>query len=359
VSNRHHPHPVIVDNSKDEHALGAFSQEPPQAPQPEPLAPPSPPAAPPRLMRPVWPSMFGLAALAGVAVVAVTLLSFALGGRAPAADRSASRGSDALPSPVESTAPQADNQTAVAGPDLLAPAIPSAIGESSDQHSAPRADIRPVALPTAAATVGVSGDRGPAIRERESRTDDSLRNTRIESPPLPNVDARPASATVETVIPSPEPASIAAAVSAIPPREARPVPNAPAPLVDAPAPAVAVAPAAAAAIKTGTARTAVESVLQRYATAFSTLDARAAKDVWPSVNESGLARAFSTVKEQQVDLGACDIWVTGPTAVASCEGRTRYTPKVGSKSARSEARGWTFYLEQDGQQWSIASVVTR
>ena len=106
-------------------------------------------------------------------------------------------------------------------------------------------------------------------------------------------------------------------------------------------------------------RAAVESVLQRYATAFSSLDARAAKEVWPSVNESGLARAFSMVKEQQVDLGACDIWVTGPTAVASCEGQTRYTPKVGSNSVRSEARGWTFYLEQDGQHWSIASVVTR
>ncbi len=298
--------------------------------------------------------MFGLAALAGVAVVAVTLLSFALGSRAPAADRLASRGTGALPSPVESTGPQADNQTSVAVTHVLAPAIPSAVGDSSNEHSAPRADIRPVAPPTA----GVSGDRGPAIRERESGTDDSLRSTRVESPPPPNVDARPASATAETVVPAPEPASIAAAASAIPPRDARPVPNAPA-LVDAPAAAVAAAPAAAAAIKTGTARTAVESVLQRYATAFSTLDARAAKDVWPTVNESGLARAFSTVKEQQVDLGACDIWVTGPTAVASCEGRTRYTPKVGSKSARSEARGWTFYLEQDGQQWSIASVVTR
>jgi hypothetical protein len=182
VSNRHHPHPVIVDNSKDEHALGAFSQEPAPAAQPEPFAPPLPPPAPPRLVRPIWTPMFGLAALAGVAVVAVTLLSFALGSRAPAADRLASRGTGALPSPVESTGPQADNQTSVAVTHVLAPAIPSAVGDSSNEHSAPRADIRPVAPPTAAATAGVSGDRGPAIRERESGTDDSLRRTRVEKP---------------------------------------------------------------------------------------------------------------------------------------------------------------------------------
>ena len=361
MSNRHHPHPVIVDNSKDDNALGAFSQEARQAPRPLPPPTPSPVPVPPRLMHPIRPAMFGLAALVGVAVAAVTLLSFTLGRKAPSAERVSNRDAVAtLPTAVGSTGPLLDERAAVAPPSVLTPVAAVATDGEPDRRSAVRADIKPVAPPAVAATVGVS-------LARRSTVGDPIRNTRVEIPTTPEtVDARPAVRTTETPIPVAESASIAAAVSTTPPRETKPVASEtkpvasmPAPPIDAPAPPAASASAVAAAVKTATGRTAVESVLQRYATAFSTLDARAAKGVWPSVNEGGLARAFSTIKEQQIDLGACDIWVTGPTAVASCEGRARYTPKVGSNTPRSEPRGWTFYLEQDGQQWSIASVVTR
>ena len=104
---------------------------------------------------------------------------------------------------------------------------------------------------------------------------------------------------------------------------------------------------------------AIESVLSRYAAALTALNAREAKAVWPSVNERGLTRAFASLQEQRVDLGDCSIWVDGDSAVASCEGTTRYTPKVGNRSVRSEPRQWTFHLQQNGAVWSIGSVISR
>jgi hypothetical protein len=104
---------------------------------------------------------------------------------------------------------------------------------------------------------------------------------------------------------------------------------------------------------------AIESVLGRYASAFSALDARGAKAVWPSVNERNLERAFGSLERQEFDLGACDIAVTPPRAVATCDGRARYVPKVGNKNFRSERRRWTFRLQQSGPDWSIEAVDTR
>jgi hypothetical protein len=120
-----------------------------------------------------------------------------------------------------------------------------------------------------------------------------------------------------------------------------------------------VNPAAVAAAPVVAPTAAIQSVLARYAAAFSALDARSAKAVWPRVNERELARAFSSLQEQHVELGTCDIRVSGPSAVAACEGTTRYTPKVGSKRVRSDARRWTFHLEQSGSAWSIEDVDTR
>jgi hypothetical protein len=104
---------------------------------------------------------------------------------------------------------------------------------------------------------------------------------------------------------------------------------------------------------------AIESVLDRYALAFSMLDVRRAKSVWPAVNERNLERAFGSLEMQEFDLGACDIAVTLPRAVATCKGNARYVPKVGTRNVRSESRRWTFRLQQRGQDWSIESVDTR
>jgi hypothetical protein len=104
---------------------------------------------------------------------------------------------------------------------------------------------------------------------------------------------------------------------------------------------------------------AIETVLDRYALAFSTLDVRRAKSVWPGVNERNLGRAFDSLEMQEFDLGACEIAMTPPRAVATCTGNARYVPKVGTRTVRSEPRRWTFRLQQRGQDWSIESVDAR
>jgi hypothetical protein len=103
----------------------------------------------------------------------------------------------------------------------------------------------------------------------------------------------------------------------------------------------------------------IEIVLERYASAFSALDAGRAKAVWPGVNERNLARAFESLEQQEFDLGDCEITVTAPRAVASCSGTARYTPRMGSRRMRTESRRWTFTLEANGENWSIASVDSR
>jgi hypothetical protein len=135
-----------------------------------------------------------------------------------------------------------------------------------------------------------------------------------------------------------------------------------APPAPSPTPVAAAAanpPAAAVAARVVVPRAAVESVLGRYASAFSSLDAQSAKAVWPTVNQRNLERAFESLEQQNFDLGACDITVLPPRALALCDGSARYTPKVGSRKERTEARRWTFRLSQDGQDWSIQSVETR
>ena len=93
--------------------------------------------------------------------------------------------------------------------------------------------------------------------------------------------------------------------------------------------------------------------------AFSMLDVRRAKSVWPGVNERNLERAFDSLESQEFDLGECAIAVTLPRAVATCNGSARYVPKVGTRTLRSEPRRWTFRLQQRGQDWSIESVDAR
>lgn len=103
----------------------------------------------------------------------------------------------------------------------------------------------------------------------------------------------------------------------------------------------------------------IETVLNRYAAAFSALDVTEAKAVWPSVDTRNLARAFASLEHQQFDLGACAILVTLPRAVASCDGTSQYVPKIGSKKLRLERRQWTFYLQQRADGWSIEGVDLR
>ena len=124
----------------------------------------------------------------------------------------------------------------------------------------------------------------------------------------------------------------------------------------APAATPPPAPPPPAASRVETQRAAVQSVLGRYASAFSTLDATRAKAVWPTVNQRNLERAFDSLEQQEFTLGECDIMVLPPRALASCDGTARYTPKVGNRKARTESRQWTFQLRQNADEWTIENV---
>ena len=103
----------------------------------------------------------------------------------------------------------------------------------------------------------------------------------------------------------------------------------------------------------------VRSALARYQSAYERLDAGAAKDVWPSVNEAALARAFENLESQDLALSDCRLAVTGNRAQAWCKGTARYVRRVGSKAAQQDQRLWIFTLSKDASSWKIDSVQTR
>jgi hypothetical protein len=101
---------------------------------------------------------------------------------------------------------------------------------------------------------------------------------------------------------------------------------------------------------------AVRGVLNRYATAYSHLDASAAQEVWPAVNRSALSRAFEGLASQQVSLERCAVDVRGATAHATCAGSATWSPKIGNGGPKTEARNWTFQLAKAGSDWQIVSA---
>ena len=103
----------------------------------------------------------------------------------------------------------------------------------------------------------------------------------------------------------------------------------------------------------------VAAVLGEYARAYDALDAGAAREVWPTVNERALARAFAGLASQDVEFDDCAIAVRGTTANASCRGKASYVGKIGSGAARTEARTWHFELRRDGEAWKIESAEAR
>ena len=102
----------------------------------------------------------------------------------------------------------------------------------------------------------------------------------------------------------------------------------------------------------------VRAVLARYEAAYSALNASAAQEVWPAVDQRSLARAFETLHSQQVSLGQCSVQVQGATASATCDGSIRWTPKVGGGS-QSAARQWRFQLHNGNGAWQITRAEVR
>ena len=94
-------------------------------------------------------------------------------------------------------------------------------------------------------------------------------------------------------------------------------------------------------------------------TAYQTLDAEAARAVWPSVDVRALARAFDSLTSQQLAFETCQFEIAGEAATAQCRGSATYTPKVGSRAPKLEPRQWTFHLRKVDEGWKIQSAQTR
>jgi hypothetical protein len=184
-------------------------------------------------------------------------------------------------------------------------------------------------------------------------------------PELPTTVARAAEGDSDGV---PPPGTPAASDEPPPtPRQASPTREAltPAPTLsaNAPGPANASIPPTTAAPPPVTAGAVDESrvadVLRQYARAYGDLDASAARVIWPSVDQRALARAFESLRSQQLSLQECEIDVHGATANASCRGQAQYVGKVGSGEPRIEPRTWRFELRREGEAWKIAHAEAR
>jgi hypothetical protein len=100
----------------------------------------------------------------------------------------------------------------------------------------------------------------------------------------------------------------------------------------------------------------VRRTLQRYQSAYESLDAQSARAIWPRVDGAALQRAFDGLESQRLTFSDCQVQVRGSYGSAVCRGTTRYVPKVGSHEPRVEPRTWTFALRKSGDEWQIDSA---
>lgn len=220
-------------------------------------------------------------------------------------------------------------------------------------------------LPSAAGS-----ERAPSI-DREPRT--------LEKPPSA-ADSSPSNKSAEAKSPA---ASIdASQVSPPMPRPVVSVPLPPQASEEEPPPARAevpeatpVRPAAPAPPRPGSGVTtwgssrsgvedpesaAIQEVLGKYRTSFAALDVAAVHQVWPTVNQRSLERAFRQIEGQDVSFFSCTIDVDGSHADAACVGTTNFIPKVGNRSPQSGPSQWNFKLsKRSASGWLIDDAQAR
>jgi hypothetical protein len=103
----------------------------------------------------------------------------------------------------------------------------------------------------------------------------------------------------------------------------------------------------------------VKAVLARYASAYERLDAGSVKEIWPTVDERALARAFSGLQAQSITFDACDLTIGDAHATASCRGSATYVTGLGKRSNVTQQRQWTFRLERSPERWAIQEIQVR
>jgi len=247
----------------------------------------------------------------------------------------------------------------------------------------PPVDVLEIAPPVAVATMGALDEAQPpaemrrAVREEFAPPVLTTRERAPEAPPSVNVaSTRPTSRVVtppppifRIVTPPPPFSRTVAPMSAMSREPARettisPIVTPAPPAVEVKAvtaPAVAAIPPAVtpAASDEPADESLVAATLQRYATAYTQLDARAARTVWPSVDERALSNAFAGLSSQSLDFQDCEVVVRQVEADAVCRGTASYVTRVGNSNPRVEPRTWHFELSRHGDRWLIDTAVAR
>lgn len=277
----------------------------------------------------------------------------------------------ATSNPVEAAAP-APRPTIEPPP--VAEAAPSVVAEeqlvSTEATAPPIAPPADRTDPSRSRADGADSSRkpeqqDPAVRPAAGETKTNLtllealnRNSRLssEQPRIPDVavptSSLPTSQAVpnsvaslgQTAVGSPVSMPDSARVAELPPAPVAPPPAA----RTTPAPATPPAPPSDAPVR---------AVLSQYESAYTNLNASAARAVWPGAPRT-LERAFDSLETQRVSLGRCDVSMKGPRAQATCSGSYTWEPKVGG-GTRSGARTWRFELENAGGVWKITTAEAR
>jgi hypothetical protein len=202
----------------------------------------------------------------------------------------------------------------------------------------------PVEAPRSAPVAGSAG----RVVERPSPPP-SLADASQVSPPMPGPATAP---SPSPPVPAPSPPL------PVPAREE--VPSAP---VAAPEPAPASPPATTEPRSPGGAsrsggedadRVAIQDLLGRYRTAFGDLNVAGVRQVWPSVNQRSLERAFRQLEGQDLFFFSCTIGFAGRGAEAACVGSSTFIPTVGNRSPQPGPSQWNFKLSKTSAgQWII------
>jgi hypothetical protein len=103
----------------------------------------------------------------------------------------------------------------------------------------------------------------------------------------------------------------------------------------------------------------LDEMLDRYEQAYDRLDARAAAQIWNSVDSRALARAFSLLRHQDLHFDVCSFVITESHATAHCPGELRYARRIGDTTPKHERHVWTIEFARSGETWQIVRVSAR
>jgi hypothetical protein len=254
---------------------------------------------------------------------------------------------DRTPESTTASAPPVDRASVTVPPDTDRMPVPSAVFEKETAAAAAAALAIPVTPPDLPVPKPAALQPAPPAQELPAARE----STTIVPPPVRRLE--PPLRPEDVVRTETAPASMSA------PAPSAPVVAAPAPVGVLDLPTIAAAPApppAEPAPVEPPQEPAVRAVLNRYASAYTALDADAAQRVWPGVNRPALARAFDSLASQQISLGDCRVDVAGARATASCTGMATWSPKIGGGGRQSEPRNWSFELARDAGGWQIVSA---